>query len=638
MSSRSASSAASLRAALAVGGLVFLLAFLVRATDAPRVFRGGSPQIGPFDDLYHAARIIDSARHPGHVLNFDANRGLHGAFCPWPPLYDLCAGAAARLLGGSTPNAILSRAVWFPPLAASVFAALIAFGMARRHGAFAGFLTGAGVGFSSLVTSRIGDIDHHFLEPILLFGIIGATALLRRARRAPDVVRLGSLLGLALMAALFVQTALLIAAAVSLLAVLLLPRDAIAPRWAAALGFGIAALAVGIYRLSQPAGYPESSWYLGLSHAAALFAAAVACAVSAIALERRAPAAGALLSAVAIGTLSVAWIPSVVQDVVGGIGFFRGDPWLRTIDEFQPLFVQGWPGLFPAFCKVGGGALLLLPLALSAARRRDSPRFVLALFGVVYLLASLSSQRFLVCARPLLMVIGALVVWGWRRRPAAAIAGILLLLAPTLWFDLRVVRDTPDVNEQTLPFFRAAGTLRSRSRSPRRVLPPWSWGHVVEIVGAQAPVVDGFGSSIGPTDFENALGSILMASEEHVADYCRWNGIRYLVLENPIPRLLDQAVTIGLSPDFFLEARPGRRERILPLMRFSFWWRAYFDRGGEVREPGRFAPALSRFQLIYSDPQPSGNAPGFRGPAVQVWELVESSRGPDATPGAASSR
>src|SRR6266850_5266906 len=72
----------------------------------------------PYDDLYHAKRIAWSAAHFPQVLAFDPDRGLSGAFCPWPPLYDL--GCAAVALAGVPLR-------WLPPFGFSLFAAAIGF-------------------------------------------------------------------------------------------------------------------------------------------------------------------------------------------------------------------------------------------------------------------------------------------------------------------------------------------------------------------------------------------------------------------------------------------------------------------------------------------------------------------------------
>src|SRR6266481_4697750 len=71
----------------------------------------------PYDDLYHAKRIAYSAAHFPHVLTFDRDRGLNGAFCPWPPLYDFaCALIRAPLR-------------WLPPIGFSLFASAVAFAL-----------------------------------------------------------------------------------------------------------------------------------------------------------------------------------------------------------------------------------------------------------------------------------------------------------------------------------------------------------------------------------------------------------------------------------------------------------------------------------------------------------------------------
>jgi hypothetical protein len=585
--------------------------------------------IGPFDTLYHAARILSSAANPGHVLGFDPNRGLRGAFCPWPPLYDLTAGAIARWSGARNPETVLARAVWLPPLVSSAFAAFVAAWMARRVGLLGGLLAGVGVAFSFsyLEESGVGDIDHHFLEPPLLFAMLGATILLSRTRGLRGVIRFGTIFAAALAAALFVQTALLLAAGTALVAVLFADRRQIAPRLAAAFGFGLCGLAVLLFGLAQPVGYPINAWYLGIPHAAPLFGAAVASLTSALALRRGATPASALLSSLLSGGLMCAALPAGLAGIFGGVGFFGGDPWLRTINEFQPLFFQGRTGIREGFCNVGGGGLLLVPLIFTAARRRDRFEGTLALFAAVYLLGALTSLRFMVCAGPLLAVAGALVVARHRSSLLLAATGAVLLLAPSLSLAVPALRHpAPPVGPEAEPFYRASAAIHAVSPVPRRVLGPWSWGHVFEFVGEQAPVVDGFGSSIGTTDFDDALGVVLLPSEDHVAAYCRDNGIRYVVLDNPFRRLTVQAQAIGLSPDFFVGAPPGGGPvGIRPLMRFSFWWRAYFDRGQEIREPRRRAPAFRHFRLFYADPRPAQDSSRFRGPAVEVWELTDPS-------------
>src|SRR5262249_21315211 len=152
--------------------------------------------LSPIDELYHWKRMSYSAAHFPQVLEFDGDRGDSGAYCPWPPLYDLLAGGAARLLGARDADGVLARVVWFPPVIFAAFVAAAGAGVAHARGAFTAVVAGSALAASPyLVTSSwIGAIDHHFLEPILVFAILAATVWGRTW-----------LLAAALTAAMFVQ-------------------------------------------------------------------------------------------------------------------------------------------------------------------------------------------------------------------------------------------------------------------------------------------------------------------------------------------------------------------------------------------------------------------------------------------------
>src|SRR6266550_166520 len=111
----------------------------------------------PYDDLYHAKRIAYSAANFPHVLNLDRDRGLGGAFCPWPPLYDL-ACATAALAGASLR--------WLPPAGFSLFASAVGFAL--------GPIAGIGMAVSPYLinVSKTAAIDHHWIESALLLSIV----------------------------------------------------------------------------------------------------------------------------------------------------------------------------------------------------------------------------------------------------------------------------------------------------------------------------------------------------------------------------------------------------------------------------------------------------------------------------------
>jgi len=221
-------------------GIVFVVALLMRRGDGA---------IPPFDDLYHLKRISFSATHFPHVLDFDADRGDRGEFCPWPPLYDLAAGGVMRVFGS---------VVYVPPIFFAFFVAAVTAAM-LRFGAIAAATAGLTLALSPYLAdaSRTGHIDHHYVEPLLLLFIVVTAAR-----------RNGVLLGIAIATALLVQTALLVAAGVAFVAIFFSEETR-----EGAKAFGIAAAITLLYRLTRPPGYPDSAWFLGYPHIALLVAA-----------------------------------------------------------------------------------------------------------------------------------------------------------------------------------------------------------------------------------------------------------------------------------------------------------------------------------------------------------------------------
>jgi asparagine N-glycosylation enzyme membrane subunit Stt3 len=617
---------ADVRAATAVGAAVFLAAFLARVANVGQALPEGAPRVAPFDDLYHAFRMDQALTSPGRVSGFDPDRGPRGAFCPWPSLYDAAAGSAARALGARETRGLLERIFWLPPIAGSLFVAAAAFLLARRLDPWSGLLGGlaAALAPAFLEASRVGAIDHHFLEPPLLAAIVWAAMRIDGEGGSQARLAQPALLAAALTAALLVQPALLLAAAAAAVAVLF--SAAPAGKIDAALAFALAAAAVGVYRMLQPAGYPQSSWFLGIPHAACLAGAAAACAASAFLARRGLGRWSSAAGAIVLGALALAAFPGAVSALSSGARFLRGDPWLDTIIEFQPLFVTGVRGIPAGLTELGGGCLLLLvaaPRFLADGRSRRR----LAIVALLYLAAMLATRRFLVAGAPLLAFAGAVALFDLKRRSSrlAPIAGAVLVVPALLGSLPALLSPSAPVTPRAVPILRAAETLRARP-GEGRVLSSWSWGHVFHVLGGRPVVVDNFGASIGRGDFENALGIMLSPREEAVADYCRQTGVRFVVLENPLANLTVQAEAIGLPARYFVRTDPGGPPRITPSMRFSFWWRAYFDRGAAVEEPLRRSPAFERFRMIYADSGPAVGPGRFHGPAVQIWELEPDQR------------
>jgi len=510
----------------------FVLALACRLLNTPYAFEGGKPRIAPVDELYHWKRMAYSAAHFPHALEFDRDRGVSGAFCPWPPLYDVVAGGAGRLLGANSSFDVLERIVWFPPILFALFTGIAVFILARRCGTLVATITGIALATSPFLvtTSWIGSIDHHYLEPALTFAILGATSLAIRAKTRREKIRVGILLGIAITAAMFVQTALLIAAALAF-AILFFATDGLA----ATCGFSIAAIAVAIYRLTRPPGFPDNQWFLGWTHATLFAAAAIACAIIATHRSAGGPPAGPPparrhVLALILGGILVIAIPTVRASIFTGSHFLGGDRWLRTIQEFQPLWRARGDDLLSDAVGLSGGAILVWFLLIRAIKTRDSVRLAIAIFAIVYFALTITSRRFWIVAIPLLALSGAMYVPLIARRRLAIVAAMLIAIPPPLqlagWL---MTPQTIPPNQQQ--WIRATAFIRTLPSG--RVLGPWSMGHAIDVEGNHPVIIDNFGIMPEPKTFDAAQQALLSSSETTLAGYCDAANVRYLILEQP---------------------------------------------------------------------------------------------------------
>ena len=447
---------------------VMLIAFAVRYRSAPLV--------PPFDDLYHLHRITSGTGI------FDPERGLHGAFCPWPVFYD-------RVL-----------ALWpfgLTHVAALCFALFCGW-VAHRFSWVAG-LTVA-VSPYLIGVSRSGALDHHWVEPALVLGIVMCVSI-RDSFGAPRSPRRSAaetaappteeaMLALAITLALLIQPALIVAAGFAFIVVLLNRGRGTA--------FALAALAILTYRLLQPPGYPDSAWFLGFPHVLALAGAAVACEV-----RRFTSAATAIAAGAAIALCSSA--------TIAGLQFFGGDPWLESIVEFQPMFRDA-SRIGTDLANLTGGSLL----ALTLFRRHRT----VAIFATGYFLLALSSRRFLVPAIPLFAIAGAMAVMEAKTKARAIVFAAMTILPPML-YHLRAEEDT------RAPHYRAVGES-FRRLPPGRVLAPWDYGHAIHILGHKPVVLDNFGSMPDPVLFHEATQALDLMTDKTLTYWCRKRGIRYV--------------------------------------------------------------------------------------------------------------
>src|SRR5207253_4737010 len=107
------------------------------------------------------------------------DRGEGGAYCPWPPLYDLFCAAIARILGGKSAAEVLWRVVWVPPAVGAISALVSFIVLAKQFGSRAALAGGIALATSPFMVTEwlVGNIDHHYLVLALTFAIIGSSCI-----------------------------------------------------------------------------------------------------------------------------------------------------------------------------------------------------------------------------------------------------------------------------------------------------------------------------------------------------------------------------------------------------------------------------------------------------------------------------
>lgn len=579
---------------------VLVLSFSVRLIGATALYVDGVARLTPLDELYHLKRIIHSAQNFPSLLEFDPDRGLGGAFCPWAPLYDLACAAVARLLGATRAGDVLALIVWIPPVVSSLLAAAATYVLARRQPAVGmAFGVAIALSFHQVRIGSIGSIDHHFLEPYLVLAILGATILCLQTRSPRQAVVHGLALGCALASAVMMQTALLPAAGLSFVAIFLLAPEG-AARAAASAGFALAAMPVAAYRLTRPPGYPDSAWYLGWPHFWALCAAAASLAVSWWLLRRGWSIRSSLTLALACGLLIALGPSHAAQAFLDGVSFFKGTPRLRSTLEARALWERTTSGVLHLLVACSVGLVLVWPLAWRAWRRRDTVLGSVALFTVLYLLASFATVRLLSISIPLLALAGALyagTLWS-RRRVAAALLLLLVALIPAVQLiQLRGEVYDGKVIQWFAPWYSVAGFLRSYAPG-ERILAPWSVGHLLDVMGGMKVVIDnfGFGTASEGGTFELAHRAMLTSRDGEMARFCRTNDIRFVAVDAP-EHLALSAPMAGMSVARYMDGEGN----LTALTRSTWWYHAYTT-------PRKTIPD---FRLV------------CEGPGVRVWELLE---------------
>ena len=573
---------------LAAWASLFVTAIVFRALRFGLIFGAGGVQFPHgADEMYHMRRIWFSVVNFPASLDFDRYVDFpHGARCVWPPLFDWCIAAVARLLvGKANQGAVEVVAVWAPPVIGACAVLATAWLARRAFSPAAGWLSGALLAVlpGHIFYSALGEVDHHVAVGLLAVLLVAASMRLatppgadwrRAAIVAGGVAALAILLWPgSLLYVLVVQAYLTVQLLATGEKTLALARARSLGWMHAVTGAALAPFCFGRSWEQFGAMSPlvlsdfQPLWFLA---GAATFALAAALWSRSGLGARRGQRLGSALGLAAVG-LAAAWfgLPGLRDALANAITWFEPDPgFLDVVAEMQPLFLND--GHFEAgpVHEYFSYLAWALPLALAwlgreALRARRGDVGLLLVWSAAAWGLAIYQQRFCDTASPFFaLVMGSALAEGtrsasarWPARRALVAAGAALcglaLLTPylpqfflkNLDVSLRVRRGERMMFQtgvrQLLVMERVgrwlkretpptAGYLDASAAPEYGVLAAWGQGHLLRYLAERPMVEDNFGPYAGP-GYAAARAYYASRDEESGAEIAERLGARYVV-------------------------------------------------------------------------------------------------------------
>ena len=277
---------------------------------------------------------------------------------------------------------------------------------------------------------------------------------------------------------------------------------------------------------------------------------------------------------------------------------FKGDPWVKLISEYRPLFFPGPDGAFqPRFAFQTCTYLLpLFPIILgwTAWRRRDA--FLLVWPALLFCLAMLQLRYIYVFVYALALVLAA--VWIELRKESpkfAAAAAVVLALSFVpcgrwLW---SLAQGSPyrylSLTDEQYSMLETLGRLSpptagfddAVAKPEYGVLAPWSMGHALSYLARRAAVADPFGHGV-----EKEARFYTAVDETEAVSVLERNSIRYVVAQDMNGPAQAYAEYLGLAADHPL--RQGRVDEL-----FQTRLLAGKPAADGKKHPWSFTPVLS---------------------------------------------
>ncbi len=344
--------------------------------------------------------------------------------------------------------------------------------------------------------------------------------------------------------------------------------------------------------------------------------------------------------AAAISIAVAALVPRAAFGALAkGLGFLGSrDPWLSTIDEFQPLlrtpaaFVAALPALLVAAAGLAAAFIGIRPRSPAA----NAGLALLSTPFVVYALLALVQKRFLPVAAAFAAATGGAALSLARARPALrwsviALAALGVLPAANAYlipYLAATFRET-EFAESGTPGGLAAGILRDVSPDPGNppawgVLAPWDYGHDILHFGGRAVALNNFGSA--HSGFPRATRLFLSTSPASAVGKLAELRLRYVVAGWPPNVLPSAATSLGEDPGAYLVE--GRRTDAPPTYRLTAKGERTLAGRLHLRDGRPFEDdsaadraALARLRLVAAS-QETGPGPDGPIPFLKVFELL----------------
>jgi asparagine N-glycosylation enzyme membrane subunit Stt3 len=339
---------------------------------------------------------------------------------------------------------------------------------------------------------------------------------------------------------------------------------------------------------------------------------------------------------VALAALAVKLL---VSDVLAGWNLFgRGNPWLNTIVEYQPLFHRGQDarGLLERY----GGLFFVAPLLLIFLRSRVfgsfRGRYFLVLWTLIMLAAAIARQRFAVYHAVNAAIIGGICIYYIEKsfiERRTRHRNILLYLFPAV-FCLLLLPTFPHFRQlyQHGAGFSIKGDLESsllwlRDNTPcpgdpfrpdvkpsYGVLARWDYGGWLESVALRPVVATNYGTE--KYGMEEVSRFFLSTGEDEMTHILVKNEVRYIFLDSLLTDLTMYSELLGKKERLFSEQWSPRLGTYVYFPTKEYYSliisRLYYADGSMMAiGPTTFDP-VERVRLVYESRSPA-NVHGFPG-------------------------